>query len=56
MTLIFLLIQTRQNSMALLRAEANGTYRAGSEWMMAIINNQDLARILIARSAFDGAA
>jgi hypothetical protein len=53
-TLVFLLIQTRQNTMALFRAEANATYTAGSEWMMAIINNQDLARLLIAGSAENG--
>jgi len=53
-TLVFLLIQTRQNTAALMRAEANATYTAGSEWILAIINNHDLARLLIAGTANNG--
>src|SRR5476651_2727091 len=53
-TLVFLLIQTRQNTAALLRGEANATQAQASAFRLAIINNREVARLLTVRLASDG--
>ena len=46
LTLVFLLIQTRQNTVALSRAEAIAAQTAASPWRMAIVNDKDVARVI----------
>ena len=53
-TLLFLLIQTRQNRVALERAEAIAAQTAASAFRMAIVNNKDVARVLNAGIAEEG--
>jgi len=50
LTLVFLLIQTRQNTVALARAEAIAAQTAASPWRMAIVNDKDVARVIKAGS------
>ena len=54
LTLVFLLIQTRQNAVALARAEANANQTAASIFRMAIVNDKDVARVVIAAVAEKG--
>ena len=45
-TLVFLLLQTRQNTLALQRAEANATQAQISAWRIPIINSREVAKLL----------
>jgi hypothetical protein len=54
-TLIFLLLQIRQNTRALQRAEANATQSQASNFRLAIINNREVAAMMAAATAPDGA-
>src|SRR5579864_1584931 len=53
-TLVFLLIQLRHNTVALIRAESTATQTAASVWRMAIVNNRDVARLLTSALAENG--
>jgi len=49
-----LLIQTRQNTLELNRAESNATQTAASVFRMAIVNSKDVARVAIAGMTDEG--
>ncbi|HEY2069305.1 MAG TPA: hypothetical protein VGG48_07110 [Rhizomicrobium sp.] len=53
-TLLFLLLQVRQNTQALRRAEANATQSQASAFRLAIVTNRDVAQMLAAGAADDG--
>ncbi len=44
-TLVFLVLQMRQNTAAIMRAEANATQAAASAFRLAIVTNRDVARL-----------
>ena len=54
LTLVLLLIQTRQNTVALVRAEKNATQTAASVFRMAIVNDKDVARVAVVGTAEEG--
>ena len=45
-TLVFLLLQTRQNTLVLRRAEANATQSQVSAYRLAIVNSREVAKLL----------